>query len=235
MKPELLFTPYAWKKLVYLRDLSDNEVGALGVSVPGKPLVIADLLVPKQLVSWVSVAFDMDNVSDLYADMSEKNRPMEEFARVWIHTHPGSSATPSGTDENTFMTNYGTCNWSVMFILAKSGATTACLRLKTPQKLDIQLGVGIDWTVPFDATDEVEWKSHYAQSISVYVPPVIVKPTTCVTKSANVRDAYEDAGIFTAEDLWEDGSADWWANPEDMSYEDVEDELFQQELKDGKA
>ena len=57
----------------------------------------------------------------------EQGHHPEQFARLWIHTHPGSSPHPSGPDEDTFERVFGKCHWAVMFIMARTGQTYARL------------------------------------------------------------------------------------------------------------
>ncbi len=55
----------------------------------------------------------------------------ENFARIWIHTHPGNSPEPSLMDLRTFATSFGQCDWSVMMILAEDDSTFARLQFRT--------------------------------------------------------------------------------------------------------
>jgi hypothetical protein len=68
-----------------------------------------------------------------------------QFARIWLHTHPGSSAQPSTTDEQTFERVFGRCDWSVMFILSRSGGTYARLKFAAGPGAAVPLGVAVDW------------------------------------------------------------------------------------------
>src|SRR5947209_14095353 len=51
-------------------------------------------------------------------------RSLEQFARLFMHTHPGNSPQPSATDEETFARVFGRCDWAVMFILARDRKST---------------------------------------------------------------------------------------------------------------
>ena len=218
-KPVLQFSPYAWRKLLFLRDISQNEVCALGISDKNSPLHVVDLVVPKQPVSEVSCNLDMDSVADIYADFAEQNKPVEEFGRVWLHTHPGTSSQPSGTDERTFATNYGNCEWGVMFILARNGSTYSRMSLSA---FDLQLltDVVINWNTAFPASCEKEWAAEYTKAVSqkpVYVPliqPHSAHPTKLTSrKKEKLLLAYdpnlewwesEDEAQEEAYDLWDD-------------------------------
>ena len=127
-EPCLRFTPTAWAKLLCLRDATDAEVGGFGLSDAEDLLLVRDILLVKQEVSSVTVAFDDAAVADLFEDLVAAGCHPEQFARLWMHTHPGSSPLPSSTDEGTFQRVFGECHWSVMFILARTGQTYARLR-----------------------------------------------------------------------------------------------------------
>ena len=86
--------------------------------------------------------------------------------RLWLHTHPGSSAQPSGTDEATFERVFGQCDWAVMFILARGGETYARLRFGVGPGAQVVIPVQVDFAVPFPATDHQAWKLEYDQHVT---------------------------------------------------------------------
>ncbi len=124
----LRFSPYAWAKLIWFRDRGDTEIGGFGVTDPCDPFLVIDFVTVRQHVGVASVQFDDDSVADFFDAQVDLGRQPVSFARLWMHTHPGQSAEPSGTDEDTFGRSFGSCDWSVMFILAKGGATYARLQ-----------------------------------------------------------------------------------------------------------
>ena len=48
-----------------------------------------------------SVSFDDEAVADLFDTQVDAGRKPEQFARVWLHSHPGDSPRPSNTDEES--------------------------------------------------------------------------------------------------------------------------------------
>ena len=60
--------------------------------------------------------YNLTEPPNYYEDQVEDGRVPEQFARIWLHSHPGDSSEPICTDENTFATVFGSCDWSVMFI-----------------------------------------------------------------------------------------------------------------------
>ena len=68
--PPLRLTPYAWAKLLHLRDLGETEVGGFGVAAPGDLLLVADVVLVRQQCSPVTVKFDDSAVAD-YFDLTD--------------------------------------------------------------------------------------------------------------------------------------------------------------------
>jgi len=111
-KPDRLrlrFNPTAWAKLLYFRDKSDNEVGGFGIAESDDLLLITDFVAVKQQVTAVSVKFDDEAVSNFFEDQIDLGRKPEQFARVWLHTHPGDCPEPSMIDDETFTRVFGRC------------------------------------------------------------------------------------------------------------------------------
>lgn len=160
------FSPAAWAKLIYIRDLGDTEVGGFGISRKDDLLYIEDFVMVKQECTEITVAFDDVAVADFFEDQVEMKRKPEQFGRIWMHTHPGSSAQPSGVDWDTFERVFGRCDWALMFILAKGGNTYARLRYNTGPGVDVDLPVKIDFTAyEFDASDRSLWRREYLDNV----------------------------------------------------------------------
>jgi len=94
--PILRFNPTAWAKLLYFRDKTDNEIGGFGITEADDLLYVTDFVTVKQQVTAVSVKFDDNSVADFFDSQVDLGRKPEQFARHWLHTHPGSLAEPSG-------------------------------------------------------------------------------------------------------------------------------------------
>jgi hypothetical protein len=87
----LRFTPYAWAKILYLRDIGPTEVGGFGISNPDDLLLVEDIELVEQYCTVCSVEFDDDSVADYFDRQVDAGRQPEQFARIWIHTRPGAS------------------------------------------------------------------------------------------------------------------------------------------------
>lgn len=168
--PRLTLTPAAWLKWQFLCHAGPTEVAALGLSAEDDPLTLDDLLVVRQRASTASVEFDDAAVADLFDEWTDAGFPPARFARVWLHTHPGASPDPSRTDERTFARAFGSCDWSVMAILGRTGRTYARLHFAAGPGGAIELPVAVDWSPwPNLATDPArpltevvaDWRREY--------------------------------------------------------------------------
>lgn len=163
--PRLRFTPHAWAKLVYLCHSGDTEIGCFGITPADDLLLIEDLFLPQQVATSVTVGFDDESVADFFEDQVTAGRSPEQFARVWIHTHPGNCPNPSSLDEETFARVFGGCDWAVMFILARGGETYARLSFKAGPGGSIEIPVEVDFGQPFAGSDHVRWQDEYRDRV----------------------------------------------------------------------
>lgn len=170
-QPVLRFSPPAWAKLEFFRDHGDTEIGGFGVTAPDDPLFIEEFITVRQVTTCVSVAFDDAAVADFFEAQVDAGRRPEQFGRLWLHTHPGDSPTPSGTDEHTFTQVFGRCDWAVLFVLAQDGQTYARLRFNIGPGGDILIPTEIDFTRPFAASDQAGWAKEYEGNIQPLALP----------------------------------------------------------------
>jgi proteasome lid subunit RPN8/RPN11 len=216
-QPALRVTPYAWAKLVYLRDAGPTEIGGFGISAPGDALLIEDVRLVRQSCDWASVAFDDQAVAEFFDEQVDQGRRPAEFGRVWVHTHPGDSPSPSSTDEETFARVFGGCDWAVMLILAAGGASYARLRFSAGPGDSLVVPVELAFEAPFEGSDQQAWQEEY---------DACVTPLTKVTAAADAGrpasgadDPYWDAPLGWFDDMpgaetvsWREEAADerWW-------------------------
>lgn len=163
--PTLRFTPTAWAKLFYFCHRGHTEIGGFGLASADDLLLIEDFLTVRQQVSGVTVEFDDGAVADLFEHQVEQGRRPERFARIWCHTHPGDSPVPSSVDEATFARAFGSCDWAIMFILARGGKTYARLRFNAGPGGELLIPVGVDYSLPFPAADHAAWEAEYQVNI----------------------------------------------------------------------
>jgi proteasome lid subunit RPN8/RPN11 len=162
---------------LFLRDQGPTEIGGFGIAREGDPLFIEDIAVIQQCCTPVTVRFDDLAVADFFDRQIDLGRRPEEFARIWLHTHPGDSAQPSLTDEKTFSRVFGKCDWALMFILARGGQSYARLRFNSGPKADVEIQTEVDWSKPFAGSDQASWFEEYKANISEEVSLLTPSPT----------------------------------------------------------
>jgi len=57
-RPSLRFSPTAWAKLRFCRDMTDNEVGGFGITEAEDLLFVTDFVLVKQKVTCVTISFE---------------------------------------------------------------------------------------------------------------------------------------------------------------------------------
>jgi proteasome lid subunit RPN8/RPN11 len=199
--PKLRFSPMAWAKLLYLRDVGNTEIGGFGVTRPADALFVENLVLVSQLCTAVYVAFDDSSVADYFDRMVDEERGPENFARIWVHTHPGNSAQPSGTDERTFARVFGHSDWAVMFILARGGQTFARLRYNIGPGADIDMPVEVDFAHPFAASDEGAWQAEYTDKVQ---PSPVSEPPKLTPQRGTILNAEEEEIFSDWNEPWND-------------------------------
>ena len=163
--PILRFSPTAWAKLLYLCNQATTEIGGFGISLPEDLLSIEDVQLVRQSCTVVSVKFDDAAVADFFDEQVDLGRRPEQFARIWIHTHPGDSADPSGVDEETFQRVFGNADWAVMAILAQGGKSYARLRFNVGPGGELRIPVQVDYQRPFIASDYEAWEQELQENV----------------------------------------------------------------------
>lgn len=166
-RPALRFIPTAWAKLLYFRDKSDNEVGGFGITEPDDLLCVRDFITVKQEVTPVSVKFDDEAVADFFENQVDLGRKPEQFARIWLHSHPGDSPEPSIIDEETFERVFGGCQWAVMFVLAQNNHTYAKVSFNVGPGGHVLIPVVVDYGHEFGPSNHEKWDAEYSANIQV--------------------------------------------------------------------
>jgi hypothetical protein len=187
----LRFSPTAWAKLLFLRDLGETEIGGFGISANDDLLLIEDVVLVAQTCTWVHVEFDDSAVAEYFERHVEAGRRPENFARIWIHTHPGRSAEPSSTDEATFRRVFERSDWALMFILARGGQTYARLRYNIGPGVDIKLPIEIEYGCTFGGSDVRRWQAEFDLNVRTLEPvdsPAIERPSRLFATSGVDRD-----------------------------------------------
>jgi hypothetical protein len=166
-RPRLRFSPAAWAKLLFLRDRGPTEFGAFGITPDADLLYVEDIRLVKQTCTSISVTFDDSAVAEFFDEQIDAGRKPEQFARIWIHTHPGDSAQPSQVDEETFCRVFGRCDWAVMFISAREGETYCRLRFRAGPGGAFQIPVSVDFRSKFAGSDFEAWAAEYDSGVRI--------------------------------------------------------------------
>jgi hypothetical protein len=164
---KLRFSPTAWAKFLYMRDVGNTEVGGFAVTMPDDLLYVKDFVLPKQECGYASVDFDDESVADLVDDMIDEGLKPAQFLRIWIHTHPSMSASPSTTDEKTFARVFGKCDWAIMAIISTNGDQYCELRVNGgPLPGSFQIPIEVDYeSYNFPASNSEEWAAEYNEKV----------------------------------------------------------------------
>jgi proteasome lid subunit RPN8/RPN11 len=161
----LKFSPTAWAKLLYFRDIGRTEISGFGITPADDPLYVEDFVTIKQETTVASISLDDDSVSKFFDDMVDLGKRPAQFGRIWIHTHPGNSPSPSYVDEETFARAFGCCDYAIMMIVAMGGSTYARLRFNVGPKADVVIPVQVDYSKKFPGSDPGAWETEYDANI----------------------------------------------------------------------
>ena len=113
----------------------------------------------------MSVKFDDAAVADFFDTQVDLGRKPEQFARIWLHSHPGDSPEPSTIDEWTFQRVFGHCQWAVLFVVAQDNQTYARLRFNVGPGGHVLIPTEVDYRLDFGPSDHHLWDTEYAANI----------------------------------------------------------------------
>ncbi|MHC4538472.1 MAG: MPN domain-containing protein [Planctomycetota bacterium] len=150
---------------MYFRDKSDNEVGGFGISDPDDLLFVREFVTVKQEVTAVSVMFDDEAVADFFDEQVDLARKPEQFARLWLHSHPGHSPEPSAVDEATFKRVFGHCQWAILFVIAQDNKTYTRLSFNVGPGGQVLIPTQIDYGPDFGPSNRELWDTEYTAHI----------------------------------------------------------------------
>ena len=96
-RPRLRFSPTAWGKLLYLRDLGETEIGGFGLAETEDPLLVTDIALVDQVCTPVSVKFIDQAVADFFdqqVDRGLSRLSFRGFGSIPIPAIAQSQASP---------------------------------------------------------------------------------------------------------------------------------------------
>ena len=158
-QPELVVDGSVWSHMKYMVQTCSGEMTGFGVGTKDDPLHVIAFKVLKQRCSAASCEFDDAAVAEYWAEQHKLGRSPREFARVWVHSHPGNMLEPSGTDWENMRNTFGKCDWAVMLILSKDGGHKAWVQFggEGPNGV-IEADVRVDWTQGWGDETGKRWK-----------------------------------------------------------------------------
>jgi len=160
----LRFSPTAWAKLMYWRDLGPTEVAGFCRTDPQDLYAVVDAVLLPQVAARQWVSLDGPGVADYFDQQVDLGRQPREFARIWFHTHPGPCARPSLTDRTTFGQAFGHTADAVMLIFARCGRTFAQVRSHGELW---PLRVNVDFRRDFRGSSFPEWERAYRHCVQI--------------------------------------------------------------------
>ena len=157
-----------------------------------------DIRLVRQRCTQITVQFDDASVADFFDEQVDQGRVPAEYGRLWLHTHPGSSAAPSCIDEETFARCFGSVDWAVMFILARRGETYARLRFNVGPGGQIEIPVETDFRIPFPPSDHAAWEREYVACVEAEpLLPVLTREPLRHLAGAGSPSRWADFGEFS--------------------------------------
>lgn len=125
----------AWNKICYCRDTHNTEISGWLISSSQDNLFECnDFITTKQTVTAASIEFDDEDLARFSFEMIQKGILPCMCQKIWLHTHPGNSCQPSGTDETTFeemLSKIANGDFLIMMIVAMNDETYIRLSVKT--------------------------------------------------------------------------------------------------------
>lgn len=141
----LRLSPLAALHWQFLAHAVKTEATAFGITNENDGLLVESLWVPKQECSVVTTETDDGEFNEMAEWAYDNQIAPHRIGKIWLHTHPGTSPTPSGTDEKTFIEKFGNCDWTVMGILAKGGDNYARVKFKAGGGHSFQIPIITMW------------------------------------------------------------------------------------------
>lgn len=211
---QIKFTPYAWAKLLYMRDRGGTEVAGYGVTGTEDPLLVTDFVLVKQECTIVTFDLDAADSAEYMEKMMDKGLMPWQYANILIHTHPGDSPSPSGVDEKNFISAFSHPNWAIMFIIAEGGACYCRLKVNVGPGSVVELKTIIEWNTKFDGTNIQAWEEEYQTKV-VEQHVASMRMTGKEGKKGNIANHFQRHD----DDLYTDFSDPLWHNKQEQQYD----------------
>lgn len=213
------FSPAAYQKIVYFLQ-KDVEVG--GFCLTDGDLV-TDFIVVEQESSGATFDFTKEGIEDYLDEMTNLGYTPKECFRIYLHSHPGNSAEPSGPDWENFYKLMGSYPWFCMLIIAKDQSKYGYIKLTQGIGVECEIDWDVDWTIPCEAVDFEQLELEFTTKVK--------KKTFKIKSAFKVPAALQE----TESDFlnrWKKPSMNFANVSKEIEEELDEDELFEEFLKD---
>ena len=222
----LKFTPYAWGKLLYMRDIGDTEVAGYCITETNDPLLVTDFITIKQTCTGCTFDLDVDDLSEFSEKMLDTGLMPWQFSNILAHTHPGDSPNPSGVDEENFEKAFSHPDWAIMFILAEGGQTYCRIKSNTGPGLEKTLKVSIEWGYEFYGSDHDDWKAEYKNNVSKPKRKSLVDSSPNHCQAMSEFAMWSDGDMMGSESFDDPFSSCYWSENGDVLYWDDDESVW---------
>jgi proteasome lid subunit RPN8/RPN11 len=239
MKPELTFgkelrfTPYAWAKLIWMRDRGTTEVAGYCVTGTEDPLLVTDFILIKQECTMVTFKLDPEDSVEYMEKMMDTGLPPWAFSNILAHTHPGNSPNPSQPDEDNFVSAFSHPDWAIMFIVAEDGSTYCRLKMNVGPGATVLLKSVVEYGVSFAGSNTEAWEKEYKEKVGHKVSHATLAMDIPFCQDSQLeKDLQEHEQIkeFVHDALWYDEQDDKWtgvteAHQDELAINDLLDDM----------
>lgn len=194
----IIITREAFAKMKAITGHKD-EVAAMCITKLEQPNKVVDIFIPEQESNPAYFEFNSDQygaaIEHLVMDVGYE---LSQVCKVMIHSHPGNSNVPSGTDWENFNALYGEKELPVMLIISKDHKISAHTILPLylwNGKMNLEISVSIE--------EEAFDVSLIKEDIKKKVKPYVYKKPT-VNPSNYLYNGYKDWSFWDNIEKYED-------------------------------
>lgn len=195
----LTFSPRTWAKIVFMMNRGKTEVSGFGISHPQDLLYVTDFKLVRQFGRPAFTEMLDPDLAAYVEDMCKAGIPPARCLRVWIHTHPGMSCSPSGHDEKTFERMTEMSDWGIMCVIADNDSSARLIVRSSGLASRTQLKTTISLNSVFEGVTEEDykaWDNEYCECVipiaSVFQESLGAGLETNYYKAADTYDSWRD-------------------------------------------
>ena len=202
---KLVFSPIAWAKIKWMmKKAGKMEISGFGISAEDSPFYIIDFQTVLQECDGTETLMDDDDLAKYQFRMAKAGIDPCRSMRIWIHSHPFSTNTPSpsGTDNKTLEEKTGAdSEWAIMVIMGK-GRADPFIRLQLrnglleDEAIELEMDYEIDWSMVISKDTIEGWQKEYDKNIHE-APPVVLSTSNQNPSWWQKQQAARGKQVFT--------------------------------------